>query len=63
VARFVIEQMRTDSLYIGPFPAALWISAGLVAAGVGGLAVRHLFQPALPLALEGASPQHRDPER
>ncbi len=37
VARFIIERMRTDSLYIGPFPAALWISAGLVLAGVVGM--------------------------
>ncbi|HEU5434338.1 MAG TPA: prolipoprotein diacylglyceryl transferase [Thermomicrobiales bacterium] len=43
VARFVIERMRTDSLYIGPFPAALWISAGLVCAGVvGAIASRAL---------------------
>jgi phosphatidylglycerol---prolipoprotein diacylglyceryl transferase len=37
VARFIIERMRTDSLYIGPFPAALWISAGLVVTGLVGL--------------------------
>src|SRR3954471_437033 len=37
VVRFVIEQLRTDSLYIGPFPAALWVSAALVAIGVIGL--------------------------
>lgn len=34
VARFIIEQMRTDSLYIGPLPAALWFSGALIAAGV-----------------------------
>jgi phosphatidylglycerol:prolipoprotein diacylglycerol transferase len=34
VARFVIERMRTDSLYIGPLPAALWLSMALVTGGV-----------------------------
>jgi phosphatidylglycerol:prolipoprotein diacylglycerol transferase len=35
VARFVIERMRTDSLYIGPLPAALWLSMALVLGGLG----------------------------
>jgi len=34
VIRFVIERIRTDSLYIGPLPAAYWLSFGLVAAGL-----------------------------
>lgn len=34
VARFMIERMRTDSLYIGQLPAATWLSAVLVAGGV-----------------------------
>ena len=34
VARFVIERMRTDSLYIGPLPAALWLSMALVTSGM-----------------------------
>lgn len=34
LARFVIERMRTDSLYIGPLPAALWLSMALILAGV-----------------------------
>ena len=34
VARFLIERLRTDSLYIGPLPAAFWLSWLLVAAGV-----------------------------
>jgi phosphatidylglycerol:prolipoprotein diacylglycerol transferase len=38
VARFIIERMRTDSLYIGPFPAALWLSGALIVAGLGILA-------------------------
>ena len=34
VARFLIERIRTDSLYIGPLPAAFWLSWALVAAGL-----------------------------
>ena len=34
VARFLIERVRTDSLYLGPLPAAYWLSGGLVAAGL-----------------------------
>lgn len=34
VARLFIERIRTDSLYIGPWPAAYWLSFGLVASGV-----------------------------
>ncbi|MBX3070336.1 MAG: prolipoprotein diacylglyceryl transferase [Thermomicrobiales bacterium] len=33
VVRFIIERMRTDSLYIGPWPAAYWVSGGLILAG------------------------------
>lgn len=33
--RFMIESLRTDSLYIGPFPAAHWLSVLLVLAGIG----------------------------
>jgi phosphatidylglycerol:prolipoprotein diacylglycerol transferase len=42
VARFVIEGMRTDSLYIGPLPAAYWLSLALIAIGVVMLVLRHL---------------------
>jgi phosphatidylglycerol:prolipoprotein diacylglycerol transferase len=35
--RFFIERIRTDSLYIGPLPAAYWISFVLIAVGVAGL--------------------------
>jgi phosphatidylglycerol:prolipoprotein diacylglycerol transferase len=35
--RFFIERIRTDSLYIGPWPAAYWISFALVGIGVAGL--------------------------
>jgi phosphatidylglycerol:prolipoprotein diacylglycerol transferase len=41
LARFVIEAMRTDSLYIGPFPAAHWISAGMIVVGTVMLVIRH----------------------
>ena len=34
LARFLIERLRTDSLYIGPLPAAFWLSWLLIAAGV-----------------------------
>ncbi len=34
VARFIIEQMRTDSLYIGPLPAALWLSMAMILGGI-----------------------------
>lgn len=32
-ARLIVEPMRTDSLYIGPWPAAYWFSIALIAAG------------------------------
>jgi phosphatidylglycerol:prolipoprotein diacylglycerol transferase len=51
MARFVIESMRTDSLYIGPFPAAHWISAGMILFGAAMLLVRHRF----------SSPDRRQP--
>ncbi len=39
VARFLIERVRTDSLYLGPLPAAFWMSWILLAAGVALLAL------------------------
>lgn len=48
--RFMIEPVRTDSLYIGPFPAAMWISAGMIVAGVLMLAVRHTIWPGMIVA-------------
>jgi phosphatidylglycerol:prolipoprotein diacylglycerol transferase len=33
VARFLIERIRTDSLYIGPLPAAFWLSWLLILGG------------------------------
>lgn len=41
IARLVIEQMRTDSLSIGPLKAAYWVSGGLILFGVGLLVLRH----------------------
>ena len=46
LARFVIERIRTDSLYIGPLPAAYWISFGLIAIGAAGLVLGHTVRPA-----------------
>jgi len=42
VARFLIERVRTDSLYIGPLPAAYWFSGALIVVGAGMLLTRHL---------------------
>jgi phosphatidylglycerol---prolipoprotein diacylglyceryl transferase len=44
--RFAIESMRTDSLYIGPFPAAYWISWGLIGGGIAMLLLRRTIWPA-----------------
>jgi phosphatidylglycerol:prolipoprotein diacylglycerol transferase len=41
VGRFLIERLRTDSLYIGPLPAAYWLSWALIAAGTGLLIFLH----------------------
>lgn len=41
LARFLIERLRTDSLYIGALPAAYWLSWALIAAGLGLLLLRH----------------------
>ncbi len=38
--RLPLESIRTDSLYIGPWPAAYWLSFGLIAAGITVLAWR-----------------------
>jgi phosphatidylglycerol---prolipoprotein diacylglyceryl transferase len=45
-ARFLIERVRTDSLYIGPLPAAFWLSWLLVAAGTLVLVVPRLVRSA-----------------
>jgi phosphatidylglycerol:prolipoprotein diacylglycerol transferase len=35
MARLAIESMRTDSLHIGPLPAAYWLSFATIAIGAG----------------------------
>jgi phosphatidylglycerol:prolipoprotein diacylglycerol transferase len=44
-ARLLIESVRTDSLYIGPWPAAYWLSAGLIVLGGTMLVVRRTVWP------------------
>ena len=39
-ARLIIERIRTDSLYIGPLPAAYWLSIALIAFGISMLVLR-----------------------
>lgn len=46
-ARLAIESIRTDSLYIGPLPAAYWLSGGLVMLGLGMLVGRRLGSQAV----------------
>jgi phosphatidylglycerol:prolipoprotein diacylglycerol transferase len=43
IGRFLIERLRTDSLYLGPLPAAYWLSWALIAAGIAVLAFRRRF--------------------
>ncbi|MGB3306266.1 MAG: prolipoprotein diacylglyceryl transferase [Thermomicrobiales bacterium] len=47
IARFLIESDRTDSLYIGPLPAAYWFSFALIGAGMLMIVLRRtmLAQP------------------
>jgi len=40
VSRFLIERDRTDSLFIGPLPAAYWLSFALILVGAAMLLVR-----------------------
>jgi phosphatidylglycerol---prolipoprotein diacylglyceryl transferase len=50
VGRFLIERIRMDSLYLGPLPAAYWLSWGLITVGV-----------ALLVFLRRARSPHTDP--
>jgi phosphatidylglycerol---prolipoprotein diacylglyceryl transferase len=64
VARFLIERLRTDSLYIGPLPAAYWFSFGLIAVGAAGILLGRTIRPArrpdpLPLDQPNATPPPR----
>lgn len=40
VARLLLESMRTDSLYIGPLPAAYWLSYALIIVGTAVILLR-----------------------
>ena len=53
VVRFFIERIRTDSLYIGPLPAAYWLSFALIIAGTALIAWRHRVVAASPAPLAG----------
>ena len=39
--RFAIESIRTDSVYLGPYPGAYWASAAFVVVGAAVLSWRH----------------------
>lgn len=58
-ARFAIERLRTDSLYIGPLPAAYWLSIGLIALGLTMLVLRRRprFRPGVPEAERSPGPR------
>ena len=43
--RFAIESLRTDSLYIGPWPAAYWVSWGLILGGILMFVARRTITP------------------
>jgi phosphatidylglycerol---prolipoprotein diacylglyceryl transferase len=51
LARFLIETIRTDSLYLGPLPAAYWLSWGLMAIGIA-----LLVRPRWPKRLDSVFP-------
>ena len=43
IIRLIVESVRTDSLYIGPWQAAYWLSGALILAGLALLAVQRLL--------------------
>jgi phosphatidylglycerol---prolipoprotein diacylglyceryl transferase len=45
VIRLILERMRTDSLYIGPLPAAYWLSFAMIAFGIFILYLRRSAEP------------------
>ena len=53
IARFLIERIRTDSLYIGPLPAAYWVSFGLIIVGTAMLTLRRTSWPGRRVAARG----------
>ncbi len=48
IARLIIERVRTDSLYIGPWPAAYWLSGALILAGLAIITLRRVLPPSDP---------------
>lgn len=56
IGRFAIESIRTDSLYIGPLPAAYWLSFALIAIGTGLLIARRTIWPPAPLPVAATDP-------
>jgi len=50
LGRFTIEHFRTDSLMIGPWPAAYWFSLGFVLLGLTMLVARHTVWPGAKVA-------------
>ena len=55
VARLVIERIRTDSLYIGPLPAAYWLSFAMIAGGIVLYILNRTVFTAKPPSAQGAS--------
>lgn len=45
VVRLILESIRTDSLYIGPLPAAYWLSFALMLMGIAVVWMRRGNQP------------------
>jgi len=45
VVRWIIESARTDSLTIGPWPAAYWFSAAFILVGIAMMIVRRTIWP------------------
>jgi phosphatidylglycerol:prolipoprotein diacylglycerol transferase len=46
IGRFLIERIRTDSVYLGPLPGAYWASFAFIGIGLGMMALRHTIWPA-----------------
>lgn len=59
VGRFLIERIRTDSLYLGALPAAYWLSALLVVCGLG-LLLGPRGTPAWPARRQGRDVRQAD---
>ncbi len=46
IGRFLIERIRTDSVYLGPLPGAYWASFGFIGVGLAMMILRHTVWPA-----------------